>query len=199
MPTYRIIVSRYNENIEWTKQFPNVIIANKGEPLQNVYNQAVLTNVGREGHTYYKYIYDNYKNLPDYMIFLQGNPFDHSPNIITNLKKTIQTITSRPNTKCFHFLSEQIHISTLNIQCSIYPECKNIHQNWERVFGETVQNKNTDMECIFGAGAQFIVSKENVLQHPIEFYKNIVQMLEYDINPLEGYDIESFHKYIFNR
>jgi hypothetical protein len=199
MPTYRIIVSRYNENIEWTKQFQNVIIANKGEPLKNVYNQTVLTNVGREGHTYYKYIYDNYENLPDYMIFLQGNPFDHSPNIIQNLKKTIQTITSRPNTKCFHFLSEHMHYSTLNAQRGIYPECKNIHKDWERVFGEIVQNKDTDTECIFGAGAQFVVSKQNVLQNPIEFYKNIVQMLEYDICPLEGYNIERFHKYIFNR
>jgi len=29
-----------------------------------------LDNVGREGHTYYKYICDNYDNLTDYTIFL---------------------------------------------------------------------------------------------------------------------------------
>jgi hypothetical protein len=45
---------------------------------------------------------------------------------------------------------------------------------------------------------QFIVSKNQILKRPKEFYNNIVQMLEYDINPLEGYDIERFHKYIFN-
>lgn len=32
-----IVVARYNENIEWTKQFPNVIIYNKGQKLNNDY------------------------------------------------------------------------------------------------------------------------------------------------------------------
>jgi hypothetical protein len=85
--TFKIIVARYNENIQWTKQFENVIIYNNGCKLPDDYNQVFLNNVGREGHTYYKYIYDNYNNLEDYTFFLQGNPlFDHSPNIINNLK-----------------------------------------------------------------------------------------------------------------
>ena len=58
-----IVVARYNENIEWTKQFSNVIIYNKGTPLKGKYNEIYLNNVGREGHTYYKHIYDNYENL----------------------------------------------------------------------------------------------------------------------------------------
>jgi hypothetical protein len=84
----KIIVARYNENIEWTQQLPNVIIYNKGVrlTLKNI-NEIMMKNVGREGHTYHKYIYDNYDKLDDYTIFLQGNPFDHSPNLITNLVK----------------------------------------------------------------------------------------------------------------
>jgi len=60
--TFCIVVARYNENIEWTKQFTNVIIYNKGEKLEDEFYQVFLNNVGREGHTYYKYIYDNYEN-----------------------------------------------------------------------------------------------------------------------------------------
>ena len=86
---YCIVVARYNENIEWCKQFSNVKIYNKGEKLENGYNEFFLNNVGREGHTYYKHICDNYDNLEDYTIFLQGNPFDHSPNIISNVNKYI--------------------------------------------------------------------------------------------------------------
>jgi hypothetical protein len=86
---YSIIVARYNEDLEWTKKFSNVIIYNKGNPLSNDFKQIFLKNVGKEGHTYYKHIYDNYDNLTEYIIFLQGNPFDHSPNIISNLDKYI--------------------------------------------------------------------------------------------------------------
>jgi hypothetical protein len=55
-----------------------------------------------------------------------------------------------------------------------------------------------NQECIFGAGGQFIVSKNKILKNTKEFYENIVKMLEYSIDPLEGYDIERFHKYIFS-
>jgi len=42
-----IVVARYNEDVEWTRQFPNVIIINKGQPLNNGYNEFFLNNVGR--------------------------------------------------------------------------------------------------------------------------------------------------------
>jgi hypothetical protein len=64
--SFCIIVARFNENVEWTKQFTNVIIYNKGNKLDNGYNEVFLNNVGREGHTYYKYICENYEKLPEY-------------------------------------------------------------------------------------------------------------------------------------
>jgi hypothetical protein len=82
---YTIVVARYNEDIEWTKQFENVIIYNKGEKIQDV-EQIMLTNVGREGHSYYRYIVDYYDSLKDNTFFLQGNPFDHSSNIVEKNK-----------------------------------------------------------------------------------------------------------------
>jgi hypothetical protein len=188
--SFCIIVARYNEDIEWTIQFSNVIIYNKGQKLNNGHNEIMLNNVGREGHTYYKYICDNYEKLADYTIFLQGRPFDHSPNIINNLNKYIN---NKHLSIDFEFLSESIHYSSLDIECNRYWQCKNIHKNWERVFGLIGGNH----ECIFGAGAQFIVSKNKILKNPKSFYENIVKMLEYTIDPLEGYDIERFHKYIF--
>lgn len=73
-----IVIARYNESVEWCNEFKNVIVYNKGEKLKNIkHNVIELKNVGREGHTYYKHIYDNYENLSDYTIFLQGKPFNH--------------------------------------------------------------------------------------------------------------------------
>jgi hypothetical protein len=43
----KIIIARYNENIDWTKQFDNVIIYNKGETL-HLSNEIIINNVGRE-------------------------------------------------------------------------------------------------------------------------------------------------------
>jgi hypothetical protein len=140
-----------------------------------------LNNVGREGHTYYKYICDNYDNLKDYTIFLQGNPFDHSPNLIFNLNKYINNINNKELSIDFEFLSENIidcNLSGCSWHCGLP-----LIDTYE---------KKTNMPFIFGAGAQFIVSKKSK-----EFYFNIVKILENNINPIKGYVVKRFHKTIF--
>ena len=183
-----IVIARYNESLEWTKIFSNKIIYNKGNPLTGDFNEILLNNVGREGHTYYKHIYDNYENLADFTIFLQGNPFDHSPNIIPILNLYIN---SKQLNIDFEFLSESIINCNLN-GCIRHPGLPLI-ETYKKLFGERKENMNFE----FGAGAQFIVSKKKILQRPKEFYLKIIEMLNKDINPIEGFVIERFHKLIF--
>jgi len=184
-----IVVARYNEDLEWTKIFSNVIVYNKGNPLSDEFNEKYLNNVGREGHTYYKHIYDNYDNLADYTIFLQGNPFDHSPNIISNLNKYVNNTNLSID---FEFLSERV--LDCNLTGCKYHYGLPLIDTYEKIFGE----RNKNMAFKFGAGAQFIVSKKKILQRPKEFYLKIIEMLNKDINPIEGFVIERFHKLIFN-
>ena len=186
--TFCIVIARYNEDIVWCKQFSNVIVYNKGDELNDGYNEVLLSNVGREGHTYYKHICDNYDNLTDYIIFLQGRPFDHSPNIISNLNKYINRLDLSIN---FEFLSETI------MKCNL-TGCRHhsglpLIDTYKKIFDE----KKEYMEFEFGAGAQFIVSKKCILNRPKTFYSKIVEILQNDINPIEGYVIERFHKIIF--
>ena len=148
---FSIVIARYNEELKWTKQFSNVTIYNKGTPLTDDFNEISLNNVGREGHTYYKHIYDNYDVLADYTIFLQANPFDHSPNIISNLNNYI----NNPDLNIdFEFLSE--NILTCNLSGCKYHRGLPLIDNYEKIFGEKKEN----MKFEFGAGAQFIVSKK---------------------------------------
>ena len=114
---------------------------------------------------------------------MQGRPFDHSPNIIDSLNKYIN---NKDLSIDFEFLSEDIHYSKMDFEIR--------YNGYERVFGK----KQEDNECIFGAGAQFIVSKSQILKRQKSFYENIVNMLDYSIDPVEGYDIERLHKYIFS-
>ena len=88
MSSYKIVVARYNENIEWLNSvMNNCIIYNKGDKL-GLSNEIILENVGREAETYLHYIIENYQKLPDIVIFTQGNISDHRGinNIIILLK-----------------------------------------------------------------------------------------------------------------
>ena len=183
-----IVVARYNEDVEWTRQFSNVIIYNKGEKLNGDYNEVMLSNYGREGHTYYTYISENYENLGDYTVFVQGKPFDHSPNILSNLRRYIDDQTLNID---FAFLSEDVIScdSTGNPQHPGLP----LLEIYEKLFNKT----KDDTRFVFGAGAQFIVSKKKILNKPKEFYQKIVELLQYHNHPVEGFVIERMHKYIF--
>lgn len=199
----KIIVARYNEDISWTFLFKNVIIYNKGvklssnsssSVLNNKINEIPLPNVGREGHTYYKYIYDNYHNLDDYTIFLQGNPFDHSPNIIKHLLQIQQDHENNQFIPIdFTYLSEKI--IHCNLSGCIHHRGIPLIKVYEHLFNE----RKTNMKFIFGAGAQFMVSREQILSRPKDFYLKIIKLLDHNISPIEGYVIERFHKLIFDK
>ena len=189
MSKFLIVVSRYCENVNWSKQFQDVLIYNKGKPMNENYNEIMLNNVGREGHTFYKHICDNYDNLSDFIIFLQGNPFDHSPNLIYNLEKYINNKDLNID---FEFISERILDCNLS-GCPYHPDLPLIDV-YEKLFNE----KKKDLIFKFGAGAQFIVSKKHILKKPKNFYCKIVEILQNDICPIEGFVIERFHKLIFN-
>lgn len=219
-----IVIARYNEDIEWSKKYSsNVLIINKGDKIEGIEKQIFYPNVGREGHSYYKYIVDNYDNLDDYIIFLQGNPFDHTPNII-NILDNINDIYNKNKENfmnininytiinCgnnnfnniyiddiknsnFIYISQYINNTSIRTEENLWEKCKTIRDSYEKIFYQKIDD---DLKFIYGAGAQFLVSRESILKHPKEYYEKFYKILEYDIDPIEGYTIERFHKKIFD-
>lgn len=191
--SFGIVVARYNEDVAWTKQFANVVIYNKGaDKLPAEFNQVRLRNVGREGHTYYQYICDNYDALPDYVVFAQGRPFDHSPNIVAQLNACIESIENNNVPNDFEFFCERVLPCNLS-GCRCHAGLPLIDV-YEKLFHE----RKTNMSFVFGSGAQFVVSKSRILKRPRSFYQKIVELLQHDVSPIEGYVIERFHKLIFD-
>lgn len=187
----KIVVARYKEDVAWTKQFQNVLIFNKGEPLKDTeYSESFLPNVGREGHTFFKYIYDNYDNLDDYTIFLQGHPYDHCPDL-NNIINNIANDTSY-NTD-FDFLASRILNCTMD-RCPHHCGQLPLRETYKKIYGD---NKEEPAQITFGAGGQFIASKKLIHSRPKEHYYNIYKTLDYHLMPIEGYVIERFTKLLF--
>jgi len=185
-----IVISRYNEDINWCDPFINICnIYNKGNDLDNKFinNVTKLDNIGRESHTYIQHIIDNYDNLADYTIFLQGNPFDHSPDIIND----IHHIINNDNNFDFKFLTKSI-VSTNLSGCFHHPGLPLIGCHY-LIFGNLLCN----LEFKFGVGAQFVVSKKNIIKRDKHFYEKIILLLESSISPIEGYVFERFWGLIF--
>ena len=85
------IVARYNEDIEWTLDLDgDILIYNKGEewPWDDI-PRVDIDNYGRESETYVRSIIEMYEMLDnyDYVIFMQGNPFDHIDDPVETINK----------------------------------------------------------------------------------------------------------------
>ena len=73
-----IVISYYNEDLSWidklNKNFVNnIFIYNKSGDERYI----PLPNIGLDSHTHLYHIVNNYENLGERIIFLQGNPFGH--------------------------------------------------------------------------------------------------------------------------
>jgi hypothetical protein len=180
-----IVLSRFNEDINWISLINNnkynIIIYNKGEKIDNK-DIIEIENIGREAHTYLHYIINNYDNLSNYTIFLQGEPFEHLTNKI-RLEKSIFNGGRKNYDFYINLLGEEnFLLDYLNNQdLSDIPltDAKHI----ENIDGTNVSynldiNKNINLLFFnppnnfeFNCGAQFCISKKLIQKRPLSFYK----------------------------
>ena len=216
--SYKIIVSRYNENIDWLKnEMNNCIIFNKGKKL-GINNEILLENLGRESETYLHYIITNYHNLPDVVIFTQGSISDHLQiyhfydnkfhnykddeiNYLIKIKE--ETLI---NDLCYPFTHYQTNYNNCwdrnwNINNDHFFLENNYKDNKPTVFYDWfikyINKDYPDPIYIYRNGI-FAVKKENILKKSIEYYKNLILQVNHHINPAEGHFLERSWYYIFN-
>lgn len=80
-----IVVARYREPVGWVEDLRHpTLIFNKNRDEDHLF-KFNLPNKGRETDTFVGYIVEAYDRLPEYVAFLQGNPFDHCPEAVSIL------------------------------------------------------------------------------------------------------------------
>lgn len=205
--SYKIIVARYNENIEWlNNEMENCIIYNKGNKL-NIKNEKHLENVGRESDTYLHYIITNYDNLPDVIVFTQARISDHKGEddvaYLINIKNEALYNSKSQN---FRLHSETDHHTCCwdqewNLINGNYYLTNNYKNNNCITFIEwfkTNVNINYPNPIKIYCNAIFAVKKENIINKPIEYYKRLLLEVNHHINSTEGHFFERSWYYIFS-
>lgn len=205
----KYIIARYNEDITWLNELKkeDVIIYNKGTPL-NIDNEILLKNVGKEPHTYLKYIIDNYNNLPDICVFSQGKVEDH---IYGRAKDSISLL------KLFRDQAVKNEISDFTTFINYdknwtddwnmrYPPT-DIHQKADiYVDGIIVPfidwfHKNIEPDITnlskFYPNCLFAVSKKLILKRSKAYYENLLKQLDWKINTIVDAFMERSWYYIF--
>jgi hypothetical protein len=200
MKKYDLIVARYNEDINWITQLNldniNLCIYNKGVNDINFLSKS-LENIGGDSHTFITHIVKNYFNLPEYLIFAQGNPFNRC-------KRIISLINSHIDNKFVYLTDYIITTETLDgwYEHIIMKERNKLwfnHNKFKKVFllkelAKDILLNEVPFNIEFGAGQQFIVHKQYILNRSLDFYTKLLNRFEYDY--ILPWNIERLWKYI---
>jgi hypothetical protein len=211
-----IIVSRYNENLNWLNEFPfnqfEYIVYNKGDndnfEKNNVKKIINLPNVGRCDHTYLFHLIENYDNLSDIIVFFPGsiNIEYKKPKAIQLLSKIIENdyknayffgsyhhnLRNRykyfklDSHKCSDPINYEKNCEIMLEKCKIRP-----YGLWySYFFGNTIAHWST-------LSGIFSIDKRDIIQHPKLRYQFLIETINKHSNPEAGHYIERSWGVIF--
>jgi hypothetical protein len=210
-----LVISRYNEDLEWLKYDPfnkyKVTCYNKGEN-EDFYKPRdmkiiKLENVGRCDHTYIYHIFNNYDNLSDLNIFLPGSSdMSHKKELA---KKMVGEIESHGDTvfigrqyekgikhTFYDFSLDEWSASDaknkkLNPEKKLFPsEIRPFGKWYEHHFGDKFSN----YACYYGILG---FHKKHILQHPKSYYELFLEEINKSSNPEVGHYFERSWEAIF--
>tara|TARA_A100001015_G_scaffold321162_1_gene450503 strand:+ start:404 stop:1036 length:633 start_codon:yes stop_codon:yes gene_type:complete len=201
---YNIVISSYKENLDWINYMKKEYIIHYNKSNNDIKNAIKLKNIGNEGETFLHHIIENYNNLPEYLIIVQGNPFDHMNNVnYKNFQNKIDKLVKSNIDNITPLFTNNLREKHYRFKSLKTPEY------YSYLFKGPVP-----MDMIFAAGCQYIIPKNNIINRPIEFYKKVHKMLinntitevnmacdgkyEFNYNEINGWCLERLFPYIFN-
>lgn len=194
--TKELVISYYNEDLTWLNKINDYKITVYNKSNTDILNTIKLDNVGREMHTYFHHIVNNYNSLYDWVFFTQANPFDHVENydwLLSVFPKSL--IESKLNTDDCHFFSNGMFKNYLVSQSNGSPNhvpVLNIDTLWSSLF--TSQPSGV---YPFVAGCLFCVTKEQIRMRDISFYEKCKKITEE--REQSPWEFERMMFYVFNK
>ncbi len=186
----KYIISRYNHDISWLKDYTDdfILYDRSEKPLKG---SIIVPNIGSDIYDKLTYIIDNYDNLPSVAVYTKANLFKY----IT--KEEFDQV--KDNHKFTPLLTQE-HKTYLPIcyyENGLYHELNNywylgMHpcKSHESMIELLQLLNNVTLYHAFAPGSNYIVPKENILQHTKVFYMKLRSFLDWSVYPGEAQIIE---------
>lgn len=191
------VVARYREDLNWLAEclYPGTVYDKSGgcrslaAALPEVFrrwNCEPLPNMGREAHTYLTHILRRYDSLPDYTVFLQGDPFPHMAFDAAGLNAAAHGLAERK--KPFGGLAYyKLKCDGLGRPHSLAdPESRGKWAGWgkdipvDRVHRALFAGEPPREYLVRAPAGLFFVSRARILARPRAFYRRALDLVEAD-------------------
>lgn len=185
----KFVISRYNNDLDWVKKYTSdyVVYDRSDDPLDYAIK---VPNIGSDIYDKFTFIIDNYDNLPDIAVYTKGNLFKYI---------TPEEFEAKLKEGGFQPLLTQNHKTELPISYYDGGMYHEINNRW--YLNHCPHTKDIDklmnllgirdlFHIPFAPGANYIVPKENILQHPKGLYEELRDFVKDDVYPGEAQVIE---------
>lgn len=188
------IVSRYNQDTSWVAEYaPSMILYDRSE--NPVPGSIMVPNLGSDLADKFHFIISNYNNLPDVAVYTKANlfkyiskpEFDKVKNnpfftpLLTMSHKTYNDEKGKP--VCYY--RDGIYWEVNNGWYLNQHPCK--HDSKEVMATLGIDK----LEYVpFAPGSNYILTREDIRRHPIEFYIKLYNYLTWAVYPGEAQIIE---------
>lgn len=193
----------YCEDYHIYDQSPDIEIR---ESLRRKYSKiSFVQNTGHNISDYFRYFIDHYKSLPQYMMLAKGN--------MIGRHVTQEYFDRVYDSKCYTPLyDDRSWVDKRGIAYQLYDGAfLEVNNAWYasakphkyfRTYNELLSfvfiNPIIPHWLLFSPGACYIVSREQVLKYPKEFYENLKYLVSYTYFPSEAYHVERMLNSIFS-
>jgi hypothetical protein len=166
-----IVVSYYNEDLEWLDKspWPLVLVEHTGSnpwTLKNVKERYSIPNHGKEATAYLKYIIERYYTLPDYVAFIHG----HESSWHQKGDRPILNLIRDANLSKYNYIPLNNHWVTQLHQIDL----ELLNNRWSEYMPMELPH---NYQC--HVNAQFIVSRDAIKntsrEHYIELYDMVMR------------------------
>lgn len=175
------IVSRYEHKIAYLKDYTDdvVLYDRSARPLSGA---IVVANIGSDIADKFKFIIDNYDNLPDVAVYTKANLFDYiKPREFEKIKDN-QVFTP--------ILSQEHHIykPVCWYEEGMYCEINNyfyLNSHPAKYAKEIIKYFKMDERAynVFAPGSNYILPAGNIRKVPLETYKLLKSYLDWAVYP----------------
>ncbi len=184
----KYIVSRYNHNIDWIKDYTDdVVLYDRSDKEPLVDGAIQVLNIGSDIYDKFTYIIDNYDNLPDVAVYTKANlwkyitkeEFDEvKDNTVYTplLTKHHKVYANDEGPVCFY--DNNGMFNEINNFWYLYPHPAKFAPKWIEQFG-----LDKKLYLTFAPGSNYILPKENILKHPKSLYEELRSYLDWDVYP----------------
>ena len=191
-----LVLALWDRDYSWTDNVSSDVKITKYNKNTETLKEGDIflsPNVGRDVHTFFWHIVNNYDNLSDYTFFAQDHIDDHVSNYVEIINDDVENLSKyaiQDLGGCWFFQTALPFVIECPHDGSPYHHGLPLPEMWNLLFNNEMPEK-----IYFTAAGHFCITREHVHQYPIEWYKKVLDILEnYEVSP---WCIERFEPYIF--